>query len=159
MEFEFRPVINERSCELTKILVLHGKGMEMRGKTDTDIFGTMTLPEYDEKITKYASDLNVEVDIFHSNDVSEVISKVNEMCSVEAIKGILINPAGFTVGNPTLEKALKTAGVDVVEIHMSNPARRGRISDIAPVCRGVIAGMGIEGYKYGLKALKEFMSN
>ena len=59
---------------MTKILVLHGKGMEMRGKTDTDIFGTMTLPEYDEKITKYASDMNVEVEIFHSNDVSEVFS-------------------------------------------------------------------------------------
>lgn len=138
--------------------MLHGKGMEMRGKTDTDIFGTMTLPEYDDKITEYASDLNVEVHIFQSNDVNEMISKVNELCSDEAINGILINPAGFTIGNPTLEKALKTVDVDVVEIHMSNPARRGRVSDIAPVCRGVIAGMGIEGYKYGLKALKEFTS-
>ena len=36
-----------------KVLVIHGKGMELRGKEKIEIFGTMTLPEYDEHIRRY----------------------------------------------------------------------------------------------------------
>ena len=49
---------------MTKILVIHGAGMDMRGKVQTEVFGTMTLPEYDVKIKDYASKLEVDVDIF-----------------------------------------------------------------------------------------------
>ena len=42
---------------MTKILIIHGAGMNMRGKVQTEIFGTMTLPEYDAQIRKYATEL------------------------------------------------------------------------------------------------------
>ena len=35
---------------MTRVLVIHGAGMNMRGKVQVDIFGPMTLPEYDERI-------------------------------------------------------------------------------------------------------------
>ena len=44
---------------MTKVLVLHGQGMELRGTVDIEIFGTMTLPEYDEHIQEYASEVGV----------------------------------------------------------------------------------------------------
>jgi len=34
---------------MPKILVIHGAGMNMRGKVQLDVFGPMTLPEYDER--------------------------------------------------------------------------------------------------------------
>ena len=34
---------------MAKILIIHGAGMNMRGKVQTEIFGPMTLPEYDEQ--------------------------------------------------------------------------------------------------------------
>ena len=40
---------------MAKILVIHGAGMNMRGKVQTEIFGPMTLPEYDERIRGYAT--------------------------------------------------------------------------------------------------------
>ena len=52
---------------MPKILVIHGAGMNMRGKVQLDVFGPMTLPEYDERIRGYAKELGVEVEIFHSN--------------------------------------------------------------------------------------------
>ena len=58
-----------------KILVIHGAGMNMRGKVQIDIFGPMTLPEYDAKIRGYAAELGVEVEIFHSNIEGEVINR------------------------------------------------------------------------------------
>ena len=54
---------------MPKILVIHGAGMNMRGKVQLDIFGPMTLPEYDERIRGYAKELGVEIEIFHSNPI------------------------------------------------------------------------------------------
>ena len=42
---------------MPKVLVIHGAGMNMRGKVQVDIFGPMTLREYDERIRGYAKDL------------------------------------------------------------------------------------------------------
>ena len=49
---------------MPKLLVIHGAGMNMRGKVQTEIFGTMTLPEYDAHIRAYAAELGV-VDYGH----------------------------------------------------------------------------------------------
>ena len=54
---------------MAKVLIIHGSGMNMRGKFQLETFGAMTLPEYDEHIRKYASELGLEVEIFHSNIV------------------------------------------------------------------------------------------
>src|ERR1700675_3153046 len=58
---------------MPKILIVHGAGMNMRGKAQIDVFGPMTLPQYDEHIRKYATELNVDVEIFNSNVEGEVI--------------------------------------------------------------------------------------
>ena len=60
---------------MPKVLVIHGAGMNMRGKVQLDVFGPMTLPEYDQHIRKYAAELGLEVEIFHSNVEGEVIDK------------------------------------------------------------------------------------
>ena len=40
-----------------------------------------------------------------------------------------------------------------IEVHISNPAKRGAVSDIARACRGTLAGFGIRGYELAMKAL------
>src|SRR5438132_7997672 len=59
-----------------KVLVIHGAGMNMRGKVQTEVFGTLTLPEYDVKIREYAGALGIQVEIFHSNIEGEVINRL-----------------------------------------------------------------------------------
>ena len=136
---------------MTKVLVLHGQGMELRGKVDIEIFGTMTLPEYDEHISRYASEVGVDVEIFHSNEESEVIERL-EGSDADAA---LINPGGYTTGHPRLADTIRQGSIPTLEIHMSNPASRGRVSEIGPACKGVITGMGIMGYNLGLQAAKQ----
>jgi hypothetical protein len=48
---------SHRRKQTMKILVIHGAGMNMRGKVQTEVFGTLTLPEYDVKIRAYAAAL------------------------------------------------------------------------------------------------------
>ena len=139
---------------MPKVLVIHGAGMNMRGKSQLDVFGPMTLPEYDQNIRRYASDLGVEVDIFHSNIEGEVINKLYAAHD-GAVAAAIINPAGYTTGHPALAAAIAQVKFPVFELHISNPARRGRVSEIAPACRGVITGFGIFGYYLALKGIRE----
>jgi len=138
---------------MTKILIIHGAGMNMRGKVQTEIFGTMTLPEYDAHIRKYAADLGVEIDIFHSNIEGEVVNRLYA-ANDEAFDGAIFNPAGFSRGYPALVAAIGQVKFPTIEVHISNPVRRGPVSDTATVSRGIVAGFGVEGYELALRGLR-----
>ena len=88
---------------MSKVLIVHGAGMNLRGKTQLDIFGPMTLPEYDVHIRRYASELGIEVEFFHSNIEGEVINKFYE-AHERGVDAAIINPAGYTTGYPALRQ-------------------------------------------------------
>ena len=139
---------------MPKVLVIHGAGMNMRGKVQIEVFGKMTLPEYDEHIVRYAKELGVEVEIFHSNIEGEVINKLYE-AHESGVDGAIINPAGYTTGHPALAAAIAQVRFPTAELHVSNPAKRGVVSDIARSTRCAIAGYGIFGYSLALRGLLE----
>jgi 3-dehydroquinate dehydratase-2 len=141
---------------MTKILVIHGAGMNMRGKVQTEIFGTMTLPEYDSHIRAYASELGVEIEIFHSNIEGEVVNKLYAANDRDCDAAIF-NPAGFSRGYPALTAAIGQVRFPTIEIHISNPMRRGPASDTVAVSRGVVAGFGVSGYYLALRGLRDML--
>ena len=143
---------------MAKVLVIHGKGMEMRGKEKIEIFGTMLLPEYDEHIRRYAKELGIDVEIFHSNVEQEVVAKIGESQKGGA-DAIVINPAGYTTGHPALAAALAEVSGPTVEVHVSNPARRGAVSEIARSTRCAIAGCGVFGYYLALRGVAELLES
>lgn len=137
---------------MPKVLVVHGAGMNMRGKAQIDIFGPMTLPEYDQHIRAYAKELGIDVEILHSNIEGEVINKFYEAHD-SGVDGAIINPAGYTIGYPALMAAIAQVRFPTIELHISNPARRGRESEIARVARAVVTGCGIYGYFLAMRAI------
>ena len=139
---------------MTKILVIHGAGMNMRGKVQTELFGPMTLPEYDEKIRGYAKELGVEVEIFHSNIEGEVINRLYA-ANDQGFDAAIFNPAGFGRGYPALVAAISQVKFPTIELHMSNPVRRGPVSETATVSHGIVTGFGIVGYYLGLRGLRD----
>lgn len=142
---------------MQKLLVIHGAGMNMRGKMQLDIFGPMLLPEYDEHINKYAKELSFEVEIFHSNIEGEVINKLYQ-AHESGVDACIINPAGYSSGYRALCAALTQVKFPSIELHISNPARRGGQSDVAKVARGVITGFGIFGYWLAMRGLKDLIA-
>jgi 3-dehydroquinate dehydratase-2 len=137
-----------------KFLVIQGAGMNMRGKTQTEIFGTMTLDEYNQHIVRYASELDVEVEIFHSNIEGEVINRLYT-ANDQGFAGALVNPAGFSRGYPALTAAISQITFPVIEVHISNPVRRGPVSDTAQVSLGMVTGFGVFGYYLALRGLRD----
>jgi 3-dehydroquinate dehydratase-2 len=139
---------------MAKILVIHGAGMNMRGKVQTEIFGPMTLPEYDERIRGYAAELGVEIEIFHSNVEGDVINRLYA-ANDQGFDAAIFNPAGFSRGYPALVAAISQVKFPTVELHMSNPVRRGPLSETATVSQSMVTGFGIIGYYLGLRGLRD----
>jgi 3-dehydroquinate dehydratase-2 len=139
---------------MTKILIIHGAGMNMRGKVQTEIFGTMTLPEYDERIKAYAAELGLEIELFHSNIEGEVVNKLYE-ANDRGFDAALFNPAGFSRGYPALVAAIGQVRFPTIEVHISNPVRRGPVSDTATVSLGMVTGFGVAGYYLALRGLRD----
>jgi len=131
--------------------------MNMRGKVLREVFGPMTLAEYDRHIRGYATDLGVEVDIFQSNTEGAVIDRLYGAAE-EHCDGVIFNPSAFMAGYPALLAALGQIALPVIEVHVSNPARRGAVSETVKVSRGAIAGFGIFGYYLALRGLRELIT-
>ena len=142
---------------MSNILVIHGAGIDMRGKTQVDIFGSETMEDYNSTIIKYAEQLEFTVDIFHSNIEGEIINKLYEGQTTGKYVAAIINPAGFSAGYPALSAAISQVEYPTIEVHISNPAKRGYNSDIATVSKGSITGLGLHGYYVAMKSILDLI--
>ena len=142
---------------MPKVLVVHGAGMNMRGKVQVEIFGPMTLPQYDERIRGYANDLGLDVEIFHSNIEGEIVNKLYE-ANDRGVDAAIFNPAAFGTGYPALVAAIWQVRFPTIEVHISNPIRRGPASQTAGVSQGVVAGFGVAGYALALRGIKDLLA-
>jgi len=149
------PVLTEST--MPRVLVIHGAGMNMRGKVQLDIFGPMTLPEYDESIRGYAKELGVDVEIFHSNIEGELVNRLYT-ANDQGFDAAIFNPAAFGTGYPALVAAISQVKFPTIEVHISNPIRRGPASQTAAVSQSVVAGFGIDGYALALRGIRDMLA-
>lgn len=137
-----------------RLLLLHGPNLNLLGSREPNIYGTATLADHVQRATATAQRLGYEVDSEQSNDLATLIGIVQTAGTKYA--GIVLNAAAFTHFAWSLHDALKSVGLPVVEVHLSNPAAREpwrHESVIAPVAIGTIAGFGGESYVLGIEAL------
>ena len=136
------------------MLVIQGAGMNMRGKVDVHIFGSMTLEQLNEQIRGYATSLGVDVEFFHSNIEGEVVNALYDAHDRD-IDVALINPAGYMRTTGPLPTAIGQVRFPVIEVHVSNPVARGNTSTTLPMCRGSVTGFGPFSYYLALAGAKE----
>lgn len=135
-----------------KVLVIHGAGMNMRGKAQREVFGDLTLAQYTERITRDAHALGISVRFFHSNIEGEVCNALYAAAE-DGTQGCVMNPADFMGSTGPLRKAIARLPFPVIELHTTNPAVRGSHSELQGVCRATICGFGLEGYRLALSGL------
>ena len=139
---------------MSKVLVIQGAGMNMRGKSQVEIFGSATLDEIDEQVRGYAEGLGIDVEMFHSNIEGEVVNALYDAHERD-FDAALINPAGYTTVAGPLRSAITQVKFPVYEVHVSNPTARGTVSQVLPVCKGAVYGCGVYGYRLALEAVQQ----
>jgi 3-dehydroquinate dehydratase-2 len=136
------------------VLVLHGPNLNLLGTREPQVYGVLTLADIDRRLKEQGEAIGVEVQTFQSNSEGGLIDALQEARSWA--KGVVFNPGAYTHTSVALRDAVAAIGIPVVEVHLSNVQAREefrRVSMIAPVCKGSIAGFGWRSYQLGLQAL------
>ncbi|PWL20421.1 MAG: type II 3-dehydroquinate dehydratase [Candidatus Aquiluna sp. XM-24bin5] len=140
-----------------KILVLNGPNLNLLGTREPDVYGMATLNDLEGLLSATASELGSEVDFRQTNSEDELIGWLHE--ALESKTPVVLNPAAFTHYSYALRDAcaaLTGAGVQLIEVHISNPHAREEFrqnSVISGVATGQIAGFGFDSYKLALRQL------
>jgi 3-dehydroquinate dehydratase-2 len=138
------------------ILVLHGPNLNLFGRREPHIYGTMTLAQIDERIRALAAELGVEVEIVQSNHEGALLDAMQ--AHIDDVQGCILNPAALTQHGVGLHDCIKAMPFPVIEVHLSNIASREewrRHSIISPAARGTVQGLGWRSYTAALRALVE----
>jgi len=140
---------------MMKILVVNGPNLQMLGTRKPEIYGSETLAGLEEKLRRISAENGAEILFFQSNHEGDIVDRIAAARN-EAVKGIIINPAAYTHTSIAIHDALEAAGIPAIEVHISNIYAREEFrhkSMTASACKGVISGLGTEGYEWALRAL------
>ena len=128
-----------------KILVLNGPNLNLLGKRQPEIYGTLTLAQIEQRIRALAKELGIEIEVRQSNSEGELVTWIQE--AANKFGAIVINPAAYTHTSLAMRDAVSAVGIPTVEIHISNIHKREPFrhhSFIAEVAVGQIAGFGVD---------------
>ena len=153
-EPEIRGSAGGSSGAALKILVVHGPNLNLLGRRQPDVYGTVTLDEINSRVTRRAQELGVEIECFQSNSEGDIISFLQGAAA--SSQGIVINPGALGHYSYALHDALLDTGIPSIETHLSNVQAREewrRRSVIGPAARGTVSGFGWRSYTAALDLL------
>jgi 3-dehydroquinate dehydratase-2 len=137
-----------------KVLVLNGPNLGTLGRREPEIYGTQTLADLETLLTERARELEFELTCLQSNHEGQLIDWIEKQGAES--DAIIINPGALSHHSLALADALRGSGKPVVEVHISNvfardPERHRMVTAVA--AKGVISGLGFEGYLAALDFL------
>lgn len=143
-----------------KIIVINGPNLNMLGKREPEIYGSLTLEDIESFLASRAevADGDVNLSFFQSNSEGDIVTAIQDARG--KFDGLIINPAAYTHTSVAIRDAVLSAGLPVVEVHLSNIYRREDFrqkSFVSGVSVGVVSGFGAESYYLGLLGLVEHL--
>lgn len=136
-----------------RIQIINGPNINLLGKREPSIYGSVTFEDYLSDLRKAYSD--VEIGYFQSNIEGEMIDCIQQ--TGFEVDGIILNAGAYTHTSIALQDAIRSVTAPVIEVHISNVHSREpfrHVSMIACACKGVICGFGLHSYRLALEALK-----
>lgn len=145
--------------DMKHIEIINGPNLNLTGKREPEVYGNTTMEEYLEGLR--ARFPEVEITYYQSNVEGELIDRIQQVVRVPAagntsIDGLIVNLGGYSHTSVALRDALLAVPVPKVEVHLSNIFAREEYrhhSLITSACRGMVCGLGLQGYELALRSL------
>ena len=136
---------------MTKILVLQGANLNWLGRREPEKYGTTTAEELDAEIRRHAERNKFEVEIVYCNAEGNAIDTLYD-AERRGIDAVVMNPGGFSYSGYALRDCIQGIGIPLVEIHITNHYARGIHCVTSRAARGIVMGLGVQGYFVALDA-------
>jgi len=136
---------------MKKILIINGPNLNLLGKREPSVYGDQGFDTFLEHLrTLFPA---IDISYFQSNLEGALIDKIHEVGFTT--DGIVLNAGGYTHTSVAIRDAIKAVDAPVIEVHISNVHAREEFrhqSMLSAVCKGVIAGFGMDSYRLAIEA-------
>ena len=139
------------------IYVLNGPNLGRLGRREPAVYGATTYAGLVELCETTGKQLGVDVAVRQTDAEHEMIGWLHAAADEEA--DVVLNPGAWTHYSIAVRDACAMLPGRLVEVHISNIHTREEFrhhSVISAVATGVIAGLGIDGYRLALEHLAQF---
>jgi 3-dehydroquinate dehydratase-2 len=129
------------------VLFVNGPNLNLLGVREPDTYGSTTLREVEESVTRTLAEHGLTVRFVQSNHEGVLVDAIQAARTECA--AIVINPAAFTHTSVALRDAIAAVALPTVELHITNVHQREEFrhhSYISAVADTVIVGAGTHGY-------------
>lgn len=134
------------------IHIINGPNLNLVGVREPEVYGNRSLDQYlQELIEQYPLHT---IDVYQSNIEGEIVDRLQQVGFEDC--GIVLNAGGYTHTSVAIADAVAAITAPVVEVHISNIYSREPFrhkSLLSPVCKGIIAGFGLDSYRLALHSL------
>jgi len=141
-----------------KILLINGPNLNLLGVREKSIYGNTSFNDYFLKLQNRFPE--IEMEYYQSNVEGELINKIHERGF--EYDGIIINAGAYTHTSVAIRDAISGIRSPVIEVHISNILTRESFrheSIVGPACIGSIMGFGLDSYRLGIEAIKEYIKS
>ncbi|WP_234356301.1 type II 3-dehydroquinate dehydratase [Blastococcus sp. Marseille-P5729] len=144
---------------MSEILVLNGPNLNRLGTRQPLIYGSGTYEDLVEYCKDVGEAVGRTIEVRQTNDEAEMIDWLHEAADLDT--PVVLNPGAWSHYSYALRDACAMLTAPLVEVHITNIHAREEFrhhSVISAVARGVIAGLGVEGYADAIQAIVRFMA-
>ena len=137
---------------MKRIAIIDGPNLNLTGLREPETYGTIRIADYVETLRRRFPE--VEINYYQSNVEGEIINRIHEVGFTS--DGIIINAGGYSHTSVAIHDAIVAVPAPAIEVHISNIFAREEYrhhSLLTSACRGIICGLGLEGYELALNAL------
>ncbi|AUA55124.1 MULTISPECIES: type II 3-dehydroquinate dehydratase [Achromobacter] len=135
------------------ILVLHGPNLNLLGTREPHIYGSLTLPQINERLELLAGELGAKLTAWQGNHEGALVDRI-QAARQDGTDFIIINAAAYTHTSVAIRDALAGVAIPFIEVHLSNLYKREPFrhhSYLSDLAIGLITGLGADGYEAALR--------
>ncbi len=139
------------------IHIINGPNLNLVGLREPEVYGNRSLDQYLQQLVEQYP--GHTIDVFQSNIEGEIVDRLQQVGFDDC--GIVLNAGGYTHTSVAIADAVAAITAPVVEVHISNIYSREPFrhkSLLSPVCKGIIAGFGLDSYRLALHSLLPALS-
>jgi 3-dehydroquinate dehydratase II len=139
---------------MTRVLVLNGPNLARLGAREPEVYGHATHEDLVATCRAASAALGLDADVRQTDDEAQLVGWLHE--AADSGTPVVLNPAAFTHYSYSLRDACAQLSAPLVEVHLTNPARRELFrhsSVVAAAATGTIAGFGLDSYRLALEAV------